>query len=206
MPSHPIGIGEYERVVAKRVALVANLSPAAKHAHFPRLFARPMPPPPLVDIEEREEIKRLRSQNTILKAQVSGLEAKVELLETLQMQAAVHLARKITVRDGFPKASINRIIDIVARHYEVDPANLRAACRISRFVRPRQAAYRLLSEKLNLSFPNIGRCFNRDHTTVMHGLHSARRLFENDVDWRRRYDAARAEIEQSAETDRAGAP
>lgn len=154
--------------------------------------ARPLPKPdPLVDAKE---LARLRNENTALRAAVSGLEARVELLQVQVETASVYANRKLTIACGFPEKAADRIAQCVAKHFGVEVANLREAGRLQRFVRPRQACYRLFIELLNLSMPNVGRYFRRDHTTIMHGIHSTHRLMESDVDWRMKYDAARAEL------------
>lgn len=196
MSSEPIG--EVARLQARRAAVVANLSPAAKHQAFPRLYAMPVPFDRTPN-EERQELHRLRLENTNLKAKIAGLESRVEMLLLTQDKMAVQVARRITVTDALPRASVERVVNIVAKHWDVDPRALRAPIRLRKFVRPRQAAYWLLSDLLKFSSGNIGRCFNRDHTTILHGISAARRFFENDVDWRTRYDAALAELKSAGE-------
>lgn len=202
MSSEPIGI--VDGLQARRAAVVRGLSPMAKHQAFPKVYAKPLPFD-RSDDAERQELHRLRLENTNLKAKVSGLEARVEKLLLTQNKMTDLVARKITINDAFPRASVERIVNIVAKHWDIDARTLRDPIRLRKIVRPRQACYWLMLERLHLSFNNIGRVFNRDHTTVMTGVHAARRLFDNDADWRQRYDASLAEL-KSAETEGAGRP
>ena len=198
-------LGIVTELQTKRAAAVERLSPAARHAAFPTVYAKPVPFDRGAD-HERQELHRLRLENTNLKAKISGLEVHVERLLVTQDKMAVQVARRITVNDAFPAASVERIVNTVAKHWDVTPANLRSHSRVRQFSWPRHAAYRLILDFLNLSTPNIGRYFgSRDHTTVLSGLKKARRLRDNNLDWRTRYDAALDEL-KSAGTERAGAP
>jgi hypothetical protein len=187
-------LGIFATLQAKRASIAESLSPAARHQAFPTVYAKPMPFDRGADAD-RQELHRLRLENTNLKAKVSGLEVQVEKLLMTQDKMAAQVARRITVNDAFPAASVERIIAVVCKHWGVTPANLRSSSHRRVFAWPRHAAYRLLLDLLNLSSPNIGRCFGgRDHTTVLSGLKNARRLRDNNLDWRTRYDAALDEL------------
>ena len=49
----------------------------------------------------------------------------------------------------------------------------RCKSRTRDLVHPRQAAMLWLRNNTNLSLPEIGRLFDRDHTTVLHGIRAA---------------------------------
>lgn len=197
MPAQPIGI--YAEQIAKREALVAHMSPAARHANFPKVYARP----PVADdaaSAAKRKAAELQAENTRLKVNIARLEVRIESLESIQARLLMESARrKLTVRDALPVGSIDRIVSVVCKHWQADPAVVKAVGRTRGVVRPRQACYRLLTDLLRMSRPNVGRVFNRDHTTVMHGLYSADILLSTDADWRRRFEAALAELKSGAE-------
>ena len=57
---------------------------------------------------------------------------------------------------------------------------------------PRQLAMLLIRELCpNLSAPAIGRVFNRDHSTILHGIKQARERVQWDDDYRDAYNAVR---------------
>lgn len=58
----------------------------------------------------------------------------------------------------------------VAMHYGVTVPDLRGRSRVIRVARPRQVAMVLCRDLSPLSLPQIGRLFNRDHTTVLHAV------------------------------------
>jgi chromosomal replication initiator protein len=68
-----------------------------------------------------------------------------------------------------PPPSAEQIIARVAEHYHVRPADIRGNRRPANIAHPRQVAMYLTRRITGLSFPEIGREFNRDNSTVQHG-------------------------------------
>lgn len=62
------------------------------------------------------------------------------------------------------------IIAATCRHYGLTLDELRGPKRESRITWPRQQAMKIIRDNTKLTFPQIGRIFNRDHTTVIHAL------------------------------------
>lgn len=58
----------------------------------------------------------------------------------------------------------------VARYYGYGELDLSGGLRHGSLVRARQIAMWFIRRRLALSFPAIGAAFNRDHTTVIHGI------------------------------------
>ena len=69
-----------------------------------------------------------------------------------------------------PTDDVGRIIDIVAGRYGVSRSDVLSPDRRQQAVLARQVAMRLIREATGKSYPEIGRIFDRDHTTVMHAL------------------------------------
>ncbi len=67
------------------------------------------------------------------------------------------------------------VMNVVCAHYGLQTAQLSGRCRINRYVLPRQIAYWLCAEVVGMSMMEIGRKFDRDHTTVMHGVKQAQK-------------------------------
>ena len=61
------------------------------------------------------------------------------------------------------------IISQVCKFYNVDETALRGTQKNKNIAEPRQIAMYLIRKLTNLSLPDIGKEFNRDHTTVLHG-------------------------------------
>ena len=62
------------------------------------------------------------------------------------------------------------IISQVCKFYNVDEIALRGSQRSRGIVEPRQVAMYLVRKLTNLSFPEIGQQFSKDHTTVVHSV------------------------------------
>ena len=66
------------------------------------------------------------------------------------------------------QVSIEELQKIIAEYYNVRINELLSKSRKRRITLPRQIAMRLAKELTNLSLPEIGEAFGRDHTTVLH--------------------------------------
>jgi chromosomal replication initiation ATPase DnaA len=69
-----------------------------------------------------------------------------------------------------PFSSVKEVKRAVAKRFGVTVADLEGACRKRRYAVPRQVAMALAYRRLKkhgYSTSMIGRCFNRDHTTVL---------------------------------------
>jgi hypothetical protein len=72
------------------------------------------------------------------------------------------------VRNGYP--SVQEIIVETAKYYHVRPLDVISERRPLEITIPRHVAMWLSREMTPLSLPTIGRCFGRDHTTVLNGI------------------------------------
>jgi hypothetical protein len=88
------------------------------------------------------------------------------VVATPQLQPPVATLPKRTS----PRLLIADIQQIVAAYYRVQPTSMTSADRRRRIVRARQVAMYLSCELTQHSIAEVGRRFNRDHTTVLHAL------------------------------------
>ena len=68
----------------------------------------------------------------------------------------------------------------VARNFGVDPKEFFSSCRAHDVTGPRQIAMMLSREYTKHSLPRLGKWFDRDHTTVLHGVREAKKRVESD--------------------------
>ena len=68
------------------------------------------------------------------------------------------------------KVEAKTIIDVVAEHFDIPVDNILGKKRNKEIVVPRQIAMYLTREMGQLSYPDIGREFGRDYTTVIHSF------------------------------------
>ena len=66
------------------------------------------------------------------------------------------------------------------------------------YTHPRFAAWHLAQDFTHCSFPVIGRAFNRDHTTVMHGISRAKELLIEDPEFIEKYEICEAKLRLAA--------
>lgn len=93
---------------------------------------------------------------------------------------------------SWTKPTIRDCIEATARVYGCTADELRSDTRRADVALARQTAYWVARTLVEASYPQIGRVFSRDHTTVFHGCQKtvARALF--DADYVARLHQARA--------------
>ena len=72
------------------------------------------------------------------------------------------------------------IISEVSRFYGIEETVLRGTLKNKSTAEARQIAMYLVRKMLNLSYPDIGREFGRDHTTVLHSVNKIESLLQKD--------------------------
>jgi chromosomal replication initiator protein len=103
---------------------------------------------------------------------VSGLNQVIARASLLGQPIGTELvAQAIAAVDvpGGPR-TIEQIMRGVARAYGLEPDELRSRSRRRRVVRPRQLAMYICRSSTDASLKDIGRAFNRDHTSVMYAI------------------------------------
>lgn len=76
---------------------------------------------------------------------------------------------------------IPTVVRIVAERYGVGPGDIMSDSRQLPVVTARQLSMRLVRDLGGLSYPDIGRAFGRDHSTVMHACEQAANLAVGDI-------------------------
>ena len=92
------------------------------------------------------------------------------------------------------KITSELIIDIVAESYGFEAADLTGKRRSQDIALARQVAMYLCRDMTDLSTTAIGRSFNRDHTTVMHGCEKIEAAMSGDYALKRRVEELRRSI------------
>lgn len=76
--------------------------------------------------------------------------------------------------------TIDNIQKVVAEYYRIKVSDLKSKSRARSVTRPRQIAMALAKELTNRSLPEIGRAFERDHTTVLNACRTVPIFREQD--------------------------
>ncbi|MBI2484988.1 hypothetical protein HYW18_02480 [Candidatus Uhrbacteria bacterium] len=71
-----------------------------------------------------------------------------------------------------PNLQVHEVFEVVCRFYNVSQADIKGPRRPRRLIEPRHVAMFFIRRGTAMSLPQIGRIFNRDHTTVLHALES----------------------------------
>ncbi len=89
--------------------------------------------------------------------------------------------RVLSIHMGEPKViSTDDIIRKVSDFYNVRPIDLKSSSRKASLTLPRHVAMYLVRELTELSFPEIGQRFGRNHATVIHACDNVRKRRQSD--------------------------
>ena len=88
---------------------------------------------------------------------------------------------KDMLRSFDKRTTIDEIQKKVAEHFNISVKEMQSSRRARTVARPRQIAMYLAKQLTSRSLPEIGRKFDRDHTTVMHAVRKVEELVMEDV-------------------------
>lgn len=90
--------------------------------------------------------------------------------------------------------SAKTVVDKVAKYYSLLPSDLLGKSRTKDIKNARQVAMFLMSDELGLSTVKIGAEFNKDHTTIMHGIKVVKKNLKVDFNLREQITELRDKI------------
>ena len=93
------------------------------------------------------------------------------------------------------RTTIDEIQKKVAEHFNISVKEMQSSRRARTVARPRQIAMYLAKQLTSRSLPEIGRKFDRDHTTVMHAVRKVEELILEDKSLAEDVDALRRVLE-----------
>lgn len=135
-----------------------------------------------------QEIGR-RIATTAIKPEYGTVGEFAEGASSVWTPNVVTVPRRLTCR---------AIAVIVAAYYDDTVSALTGPIRRRPLVYRRMMAMVLCRDLMDESLPRIGRVFNRDHTTVMHGVeHMRAKIAAGEGNWRADYEALRSSIAAS---------
>lgn len=88
---------------------------------------------------------------------------------------------KDMLRSYDKRTTIDEIQKKVAEHFNISVKEMQSSRRARNVARPRQIAMYLAKQLTSRSLPEIGRKFDRDHTTVMHAVRKVEELIVEDA-------------------------
>lgn len=93
--------------------------------------------------------------------------------------ARQHLARMLP--DGPPEVDAKAIIEAVAQAYSVEVSALMGSSRVKGLVTPRHVSMWLIRRHTQLSSTEVGRLYEKDHSTVLHACGKVEKQLEADA-------------------------
>ena len=102
---------------------------------------------------------------------------------------------KDMLRSFDKRTTIDEIQKKVAEHFNISVKEMQSSRRARTVARPRQIAMYLAKQLTSRSLPEIGRKFDRDHTTVMHAVRKVEELIVEDASLAENVDALRRILE-----------
>lgn len=168
-------IGHVEMLRDQRKRLVSHLSPAAKHRHFPKIYARPVP---IVDVAKdwKAENERLSHENAKLRRAIDYLK-----LELQALQKSTSTVTILSVMRTFCDACEKMGRSIEGQSWSVE--HLKSPRRARDYAWPRHVAMWLCRVIITeVSHPKLGHHFGgRDHTSSLHACRHAPEVMERDA-------------------------
>jgi chromosomal replication initiation ATPase DnaA len=124
--------------------------------------------------------KLLEKHGAAPKQQTVSVQAPPVVISNLEVAArkAERKAKRLAVADkAFERVNLKilREMEDVADRYGLTVADIRAGSRSKAISKARQQIWVMLRVKYEWSYPQIGKLFGTDHSSVMHGIKQAKR-------------------------------
>jgi chromosomal replication initiator protein len=126
--------------------------------------------------------EKIRSNIRSLEGSLTRLLAMASLDgRKINIDLAAETVRHYSTAEADPiKVDVETIIQVVADHYKTKVSDILGKKRNKEIVAPRQIAMYLAREMGSMSYPDIGRAFGRDYTTVIHSYEKIKTEIKKD--------------------------
>lgn len=135
----------------------------------------------------RQNVRQLEGSLVKLSAYANLISGKITL------EAAKNLLQSDLSRGG-AQIDCEQIMKACADAFRVSLADVKGPSRMKQIARARQSAMYLSRNLLQLSYPEIGRHFARDHSTVMTAVRRVDKNMSEDSDYRRLVETLEREL------------
>jgi len=126
--------------------------------------------------------EKIRSNIRSLEGALTRLLAMASLdKRKINIDLASETVRHYSTAEAEPvKVEVDTIIQVVSDHYKMAISDILGKKRNKEIVMPRQVAMYLAREMAQMSYPDIGRAFGRDYTTVIHSYEKIKSEIKKD--------------------------
>jgi len=130
--------------------------------------------------------EKIRSNIRSLEGSLTRLIAMASLDgRKINLDLAAETVRHYSTTESEPvKVDVETVIQVVADHFKVKVGDILGKKRNKEIVAPRQIAMFLAREMGSMSYPDIGRAFARDYTTVIHSYEKIKTELKKDASLR----------------------
>jgi chromosomal replication initiator protein len=174
--------------------LIADISPPDLETRIAILRAKAEAqnvavPPPVIDYLAQRIVSNIRELEGALTRVVAYATLNaVPVTTELAQQMLQHILQSPRRQTLAPE----KIVEVVARYYQVPVEQLRGKARDKQIVLPRQVAMYLMREETEAPLLRIGAALGgRDHSTVLHGCEKIEREMSESDDFRREVSSLR---------------
>jgi len=137
-----------------------------------------------------------------LEAERAAREVAELVKERTRLEAEIAVQRALAegerlaneAREWGGRARCAAIIKLCAERFGFSVGEILSGRRRRPLTRARQAAMWICHEVTARSFPELGRAFRRDHTTIMHGIRLVPQHMAADPEWREKVMSVLAEV------------
>ncbi|MBO4548169.1 MAG: chromosomal replication initiator protein DnaA [Abditibacteriota bacterium] len=142
-----------------------------------------------------EYVARLITGNVrLLTGALTTLIARSSLLgQSVTVDFAKSVLEDYSRNDAQKAVNVEGVIKLAAEEFGVSEEDITGTSKVKEITQARQTAMYLTREITGMSFPQIGRAFGKDHSTVMHNFNKIEKQLE-DKDFRRRVDKMLAKL------------
>ena len=174
--------------------LIADISPPDLETRIAILRAKAeiqnvAVPPPVIDLLAQRIVSNIRELEGALTRVVAYATLNAVPVST---ELAQQMLQNILQSPQRRALAPEKIVEVVARYYQVPVEQLRGKARDRQIVLPRQVAMFLMREETEAPLLRIGAALGgRDHSTVLHGCEKIEREMEGSDDFRREVSAIR---------------
>lgn len=119
---------------------------------------------------------------------------EVEVLEHQPEEPKPVPAPTVPLEDSFKSFTFKQILSAVSDYYGLTINEIKGRCKRLVYIEPRHVAFYLCQKMTRLSFTQIGRRLERDHTTVMHGVRRIEEKILVDLVTENAVNAIKAEL------------
>ena len=146
-------------------------------------------PPPVIDFLAQRIVSNVRELEGALTRVVAYATLHAVPITT---EMAQQMVQQILQNPRRQALAPDKIVEIVARYYQVPIEQLRGKARDKQIVLPRQVAMYLMREETEAPLLRIGEALGgRDHSTVLHGCDKIEREMADNDDFRREVSSLR---------------